>query len=154
MDWLTKIRLKYRQESKCKSIYMCWCCYICWYIRIKSTGSIQGRISQWGRVWGLKTKHPKSFQLISSWKPQHPKSCLLSKELNPNVDKKIQKKKNQKQRMNVPVRKSLRVEGLENRRPSILICATCVCVHRSTMIFVVFVFVLLCFCVKNISSTV
>ena len=93
MDWLTKIRLKYRQESKCKSIYMCWCCYICWYIRIKSTGSIQGRTSQWGRVWGLKTKHPKSFQLISSWKPQHPKCCLLSKELNPNVDKKIQKKK-------------------------------------------------------------
>ena len=45
--------------------------------------------------------------------------------------------------MNEPVRKSLRVEGLENRRPSILICATCVCVHRSTMIFVVLV--LFCF---------
>ena len=43
------------------------------------------------RVEGLKTKHPKSFQFISSWKPQHSKSCLFSKELNPNVDKRKNK---------------------------------------------------------------
>ena len=104
------------------------------------------------RVKGLKKQTPKIFPVDFQLKTPTPKILSL---LNPNVDKKFQKKKNQKQRMNEPVRKSLRVEGLENRRPSILICATCVCapVNNDFCCFC-FCFVLLCFCVKNISSTV
>ena len=94
------------------------------------------------RVEGLKTKHPKSFQFISSWKPQHSKSCLFSKELNPNVDKRKNKIKSRgwmSQWGRVWGWKALKTGGRA------FLSAQRACVHRSTMIFVVFVFVLFCF---------
>ena len=93
----------------------------------------------------VKNQTPQIFPVDFQLKTPTLKILSPLKRTEPKCGQKNSKEKNQKQRMNEPVRKSLRVEGLENRRPSILICATCVCVHRSTMIFVVFVFVLFCF---------
>ena len=93
------------------------------------------------RIEGLKNQTLQIFPVDFQLKTPTPKILAPLKRTEPKCGQK--EKQNQKQRMNEPVRKSLRVEGLENRRPSILICATCVSVHRSTMIF--FCFLLFCF---------